>query len=182
VQPSVQDASGRKNDRNALDWRGLKCFIWLRREAIPGDGASRVYPRGRMNLPSGCFRITKAPGRMFFDNMQNGLMECWSIGAGAENLRDLAPHARSSRRKEAQTRTPARVEVRKRGRKFQPIQSGINPGQTKTISVVMGPSAARVGHNRPIGAFRTFPSERARKPDSALKNQTELKRIRFNPL
>jgi hypothetical protein len=34
-----------------------------------------------MNLPSGRFRITKAPGRMFFDNSnRNGWLESWSVG------------------------------------------------------------------------------------------------------
>jgi hypothetical protein len=54
----------------------------------------------------------------FFDNMQNGSMECWSVGTGAESLLGRAPHVRSSRRKEAQTRTPARVEARKWARNY----------------------------------------------------------------
>jgi len=82
---------------------------------------------------------------MFFDNMQNGVKEWWSIGIGAESLQDRAPHARSSRRKEAQTRTPARVEVRKRGQKFKPIQSEstlVNLSQTRKNGLAARPSAA----------------------------------------
>jgi hypothetical protein len=46
-----------------------------------------------MNLPSGCFRITKAPGGMFFDNMQNGLLECWSIGVVVETIGPHSPRS-----------------------------------------------------------------------------------------
>jgi hypothetical protein len=52
------------------------------------------------------------------------------------------------------------------GSKIKPIQSG----------------STLVNLSQRVGVFRTFPSERAKKPGSGLKNQTELKRIRFNPL
>ena len=52
-----QDAGGRKNDKNALDCPGLKCFIWQRKGGV--SAAARLlrmvrvclYTRGWMNLP-----------------------------------------------------------------------------------------------------------------------------------
>jgi hypothetical protein len=46
------------------------------------------------------------------------------LGPGAENLRDRAPRACSSRREEAQTGAPARVQARKRSRNYDRFKVG----------------------------------------------------------